>query len=46
MIGFEVAPLAPFSRFDFTNGGSIESSQTFVPDAISDLSDINSVLCN
>jgi hypothetical protein len=36
MIGFEVAPLAPRARFFTTRSGSIESSQSFVPHAISD----------
>src|SRR3954466_3159749 len=40
MIGFEVAPLAPIARFFLTSPGSIESSHTFVPVAISDLSDM------
>src|SRR4030081_3697448 len=41
IIGFDVAPLAPIARFFFTSSGSIESSQTFVPVAISDLSDMS-----
>ncbi len=35
MIGFDVAPVAPKARLRFTKSGSIESSQTLVPDAIS-----------
>ena len=40
MIGLLVAPVAPAARFFFTSGGSIESSQTLVPVAISDLRDM------
>src|SRR5207248_4020903 len=40
MMGLLVAPVAPIARFFFTIGGSIESSQTFVPVAINDFSDI------
>ncbi len=40
MIGLLVAPVAPAARFFFTSGGSIESSQTLVPVAISDFSDM------
>src|ERR1700716_2739813 len=40
MIGFEVAPLAPIARFFLTSSGSIESSHTLVPVAMSDLSDM------
>src|SRR5205085_11122621 len=40
MIGLDVAPVAPSLRFVSTSLGSIESSQTFVPQAISDLSDM------
>ena len=39
MIGFEVAPVAPKARFLATSSGSIESSQIFVPLAISERSD-------
>ena len=38
MIGFDVAPVAPSARFLTTRSGSIESSQSLVPDAISDRS--------
>src|SRR5260370_12127901 len=34
IIGFEVAPLAPRARLRCTRSGSIESSQSFVPDAM------------
>ena len=34
MIGFEVAPVAPSARFLATSSGSIESSQSLVPQAI------------
>jgi hypothetical protein len=41
MMGFEVAPVAPSARFLTTKSGSIESSQSLVPVAMSDLSDIS-----
>ena len=34
--GFEVAPVAPSVRFDWTRSGSIESSQILVPEVIND----------
>jgi hypothetical protein len=40
MIGFDVAPVAPSLRLERTRSGSIESSQTFVPEAMSDWRDM------
>jgi hypothetical protein len=40
MIGFDVAPEAPRRRLLSTSFGSIESSQTFVPEAMSDRIDM------
>ena len=38
MIGFDVAPVAPKTRFEAINSGSMESSHSFVPEATSDWS--------
>ena len=40
MVGFEVAPVTPHARFFWSSSGSTPSSQTFVPVAMSDASDM------
>src|SRR5687768_11680555 len=44
MIGLLVAPVAPSAMFRSIRSGSTESSHSFVPDAISDLSDMPGIV--
>jgi hypothetical protein len=40
MIGFEVAPVAPWDRFSLIRSGSTESSHNLVPVAASDCNEV------